>query len=239
MEAVDKFIDSLTNFNSANQTDKILWLIFYKLYIEKNKCVAKEDIKVLMENCWLGVKNFDQLWFFLVKNGKIIKKGDCFVLNREIYKSMESLYSPRVSLNSTIKKLKKTAKDGVVIIPTEVLKKLDKDIAKHCIELNDNLQAENWIASMLLMRKILPLAIIRKFQKDKNESSVKDSSGEYLACEKLLEKVQTLVQPRIYKELKEIKFLYDGVQHFFVFTPHKTDISPASIRLRVFLEELF
>jgi len=127
----------------------------------------------------------------------------------------------------------------IVIVPKTVLELLDADIVKHCDELNDNLRAENWISSMLLMRKILPLAIIRKFQKDKRKSEVVDSSGEYLSTEKLLTRVQDLIQPRIYNELKQFKFLYDGIQHFFNFIPQDTDISPATIRLRVFLEDLF
>jgi len=92
---------------------------------------------------------------------------------------------------------------------------------------------------MLLMRKTLPLAIIRKFQKDNKEKNIKYSNGEYLNSEKLLEKSQNLVEPRIYKEIKEIKFLYDSIQHIFTFFPGRTDISPATIRLRVFLEDLF
>lgn len=235
------FIDSLKEFNDLDQITKIKWFVFYKLYIEKMNYVKKEDIKPLFSQCWIPEpKNFNPLWFYLVATKKIlIKQKDGFVLNRKEYRDLQIVYSSSLPQSKTKKRLKKLSKGNVVIMPTRVLKLLSKDLAQHCNELNENLEAENWISSMLLMRKILPLAIIRKFQKDNKERNIKHSNGEYFNSEKLLEKSQNLVEPRIYKEIKEIKFLYDSIQHIFTFSPTETDISPATMRLRVFLEDLF
>jgi len=235
------FINSLKGFDDFDHIIKIIWFVFYKLYIEKVNYVKKEDIRPLFSQCWIDEpQNFNQLWFYLIAKKKIlIKQKDGFVLARKVYQDYQILYSSLLPQSKTKKRLKKLSKGNIVIIPTTVLKLLTKDLVQHCNELNENLEAENWISSMLLMRKTLPLAIIRKFQKDNKEKNIKYSNGEYLNSEKLLEKSQNLVEPRIYKEIKEIKFLYDSIQHIFNFFPGRTDISPATIRLRVFLEDLF
>jgi len=238
--SLNRFIDSIKDFDNLNQIVQIQWLVFYKLFIEKVEYVKKDQIKSLFSQCWVGEpKNFDQLWFYLTKKQILIKQKDGFVLNRTIYKSFRESYLSPSPVPKIEKKLKKISNGKIVPIPPTVLKLFPKDLIKHCDQLNDNLGAENWIASMLLMRKILPLAIIRKFQRDNKEAKIKSPKGEYFGSEKLLEKSQNLIPPRIYREIKEIKFLYDGIQHFFGFSPDEPDISPAMIRLRVFLEELF
>lgn len=235
------FVDSIEGFSDLKKIDQITWFVFYKLEIKKFKTVNKEDIKPLFSFAWLEEpQNFNRLWLYLYKRKKVlVKKEKGFVLNRGIYKKLQEVYLISSSTPRVRKKLKKISKGNIVIIPAQILKKFPKNIVQHCNELNDNLEAENWISSMLLMRKILPLSIIRKFQKDNREPELKDSNNEYFGSKKLLERAKNLIQSRTYKELKEIKFLFDSVQHNFAFLPRKTDISPASIRLRVFLEELF
>jgi len=238
--SLDRFIDSIKDFDNLDQIVQIQWLVFYKLFMEKVECVKKDQVRSLFAQCWVGEpKNFDQLWSYLTTRQILIKQKDGFVLNRTKYKNFQNLYSSPSPQLKIVKKLKKISNGKIVLIPQTVLKLFPKDLIKHCNQLNDNLGAENWIASMLLMRKILPLTIIRKFQKDDKEAKIKNSEGEYFGSEKLLEKSQNLIPPRIYREIKEIKFLYDGIQHFFDFFPDESDISPAMIRLRVFLEELF
>lgn len=238
---LNKFIDSVDGFSNFQKIEQIIWFVFFKIEIEKNNYVNKEDIKSLFTTAWITEpSNFNQLWDYLVKKKKILVKQDKgFVLNREKYKELKNFYSQLSTKSNTKKKLKKLDGGNIITIPSTVLKLLPKDVIQHCNELNDNIDAENWISSMLLMRKILPLAIIRKFQIDKKESSIKDSDNEYFGTEKLLKKSQNLVEPRIYKEIKEIKLLYDGVQHLFTFSPRKPDVSPAITRLRLFLEGLF
>lgn len=235
------FVDSIKGFPDLKKIDKIKWFVFFKIKIKKFKSVNKKDIKPLFSLAWFDEpKSFDQLWSYLHKKKKVlVKKGKGFVLSREIYKKLDQLYSESISKTKIRKKLEKIAQGRIIIIPPETLKKLPKDLTQHCNELNGNLEAENWISSMLLMRKILPLSIIRKFQKDNRETELKDSNNEYFGSKKLLEKAKEFIQPRTYKELKDIKFLFNGVQHIFTFRPRKTDISPASTRLRVFLEALF
>jgi len=238
---LNKFIDSIDGFSNFQKIEQIIWFVFFKIEIKKNNYVNKEDIKSLFATAWITEpKNFNQLWNYLVERKKIlVKQVKGFVLNREKYKELKNFYSQSSTKSSTKKKLKKLGKGNIIIIPLTVLKLLPKDVIQHCNELNDNIRAENWISSMLLMRKILPLAIIRKFQADKKESSIKSSNNEYFGTEKLLKKSHNLVEPRIYKEIKEIKLLYDGIQHLFTFSPGKSDVSPAITRLRVFLEGLF
>jgi len=235
------FVDSIKGFTDLKKTDQIIWFIFYKIELKKVKTVNKEDIKSLFSFAWLEEpKNFNQLWSYLYRTKKVlIIKDKGFVLNRKIYKELQKLYLSSISVPKSSRKLKKIGRGNIVVIPVNIFKKVGKNFIQHCNELNDNLKAENWISSMLLMRKILPLSIIRKFQKDNSEATLKDSNDEYFGSQKLLEKAKNLIQPRTYRELKEIKFLFDGVQHNFTFLPRESDISPASMRLRVFLEELF
>lgn len=235
------FVDSIEGFSDLKKIDQITWFIFYKIEIRKFNIINKEDIKPLFSLAWLEEpKNFNRFWLYLHRTKKVlVKRGKGFVLNRKVYKELQKLYLASLPTPRIRKKLKKIDKGNIVIIPAQILKKFPKDLSRHCNELNDNLKAENWISSMLLMRKILPLSIIRKFQKDNREAELKNANNEYFGSKKLLEKAKDLIQPRTYKELKEIKFLFDSVQHNFAFLPRKTDISTASIRLRVFLEELF
>lgn len=238
---LNNFIDSIKGFADLKKIDQIKWFVFYKIELKKYKIIDKEDIKPLFSSVWLEEpQNFNQLWSYLNKKKKVlIKKDKGFVLNRKVYENLQKSYSLLSGKSIPKKKLKRIDKNSIVTIPIEVIKLLPKDLVSHCEELNENLIAENWISSMLLMRKILPLSIIRKFQKDNKENEVKDSDGEYFASKKLLEETKNLVQPRTRRELKDVKFLFDSVQHIFTFHPRKPDISPCSMRLRVFLEELF
>lgn len=235
------FVDSIRGFADLKKIDQITWFVFYKFEKEKSQTVDKEDIRPLFSLAWLEEpKNLNGLWSYLHGTKKVlVRKDKGFVLNREVYKRLQKSYLTSLPTPKVRKELKRVGKGNIVKIPAQISKKFPKDLVRHCNELNDNLDAENWISSMLLMRKILPLSIIRKFQKDNKEANLKDSNNEYFGSKKLLEKAKNLVQPRTFKELGEIRFLFDSIQHNFKFLPRKTDISPASIRLRVFLEELF
>lgn len=128
---------------------------------------------------------------------------------------------------------------GVPIFPQSLLPKLPKDIRKICEELNENLiNKRNW-ASILLLRKLLPLAIVRKFQSLNQENEIL-MEGDWLDTKALLGKIeQHLKEKRVYKEILNYKILTDSSQHSYAFSPDSSDAEGIAIKLRVFLEQLF
>ena len=128
-----------------------------------------------------------------------------------------------------------------VIFPDSLIKTKDfpKDIAQVCEEFNFSFSSNKPLASMLLLRRLLPLAIVRKFQILNKEDDIKQN-GDYLDTKALLGKIEVyLKEKRAYTEIINYKLLVDSSQHSYTFVPTITDVSGASIKLRLFLEDIF
>lgn len=126
-----------------------------------------------------------------------------------------------------------------IIFPSKLIKKLPEDLQNLCQEFNFNYNHGKPNASILLLRRILPLSIVRKFQKLNRESEI-IKNGEYLQTKALLGKIENLLSNRrIHKEIKNYKFLFDSSQHSYTLNIQMTDTQGAAIKLRVFLEDLF
>jgi hypothetical protein len=92
---------------------------------------------------------------------------------------------------------------------------------------------------MLLLRRLLPLAIVRKFQKLEKEFEIKENN-EFISTSKLLEKIKDIFkEKRIYKGIKNYKLLLDLSQHSYDIFPEIEDIEGAAIKLRALLDDLF
>ncbi len=126
-----------------------------------------------------------------------------------------------------------------IIFPSELINKLPNDLKILCQEFNFNYSHGKPSAGILLLRRILPLSIVRKFQKlDREPEIIKD--GEYLETKALLGKAEGLLSnKRIYKEIINYKFLVDSSQHSYKLKIQMTDAEGAAIKLRIFLEDLF
>lgn len=125
------------------------------------------------------------------------------------------------------------------VFPQELIQKLPSDIGVLCSEFNFNFGYEKRFASMLLLRRLLPLSIVRKFQILDKEPEIKNQ-GEYLETKALLGKVEKhLAEKRTYKEILNYKLLVDSTQHSYTFTPQISDVESTAIKMRVFLEDLF
>ncbi len=133
-----------------------------------------------------------------------------------------------------------TWKDTDIIFPEELIIRLPQDVKLLADEFNSNFSNNRSNASMLILRRILPLSIVRKFQKDGRESEIKDRNGEYLAAKELLGKAENLMsQKRTYKELMTYKMLTDGVQHSYTLNIQMSDAKGAGVAVRIFLDDIF
>ena len=93
---------------------------------------------------------------------------------------------------------------------------------------------------MLILRLLVPRAIVRKFQKLDKEREIKKQNGEYLEPEALLNKAENLIaNKRCVRELRNYKFLMDTAQHSYTVNIGFEDVEGAGIKVRVFLDELF
>jgi hypothetical protein len=127
-----------------------------------------------------------------------------------------------------------------IIFPDELIKKLPADLKILADDFNFNFSNSRPIASVLILRRMLPLSIVRRFQKDNKEAEIKDAQGEYLEPKSLLGKIQILLsQERIYRELISYKQLTDGAQHLYTLNIQTSDVRGAGIALRVFLDDIF
>jgi len=126
-----------------------------------------------------------------------------------------------------------------ILFPDSLIKFLPKDVGEVCKEFNFSFSYNKPIGSMLLLRRLLPLSIVRKFQKLGKEQDIKQN-GDYLDTKALLGKVQThLKEKRVYDEIVAYKLFVDSSHHSYTFAPVITDVEGAALKLRVFLEDLF
>jgi len=127
-----------------------------------------------------------------------------------------------------------------LIFPKELIKKLPKDLKILCDDFNFNFGNNRPIASMLVLRRLLPLSIVRKFQQKGRESKIKDKNGEYFETKKLLGKIEKLLSDkRVYRELINYKILIDSAQHSYSVNIQLSDVEGAAIKIRAFLDEIF
>jgi hypothetical protein len=126
-----------------------------------------------------------------------------------------------------------------MIFPPVLMGKLPSDVQKICEEFNFNFSRGYLWASMLLLRRLLPLSVVRKFQKLGREVNIKNGD-DYLETKNLLGKAEPcLKEKRVYKELLNYKILTDSSQHSYTFSPELSDVQGAAIKIRVLLEDLF
>lgn len=126
-----------------------------------------------------------------------------------------------------------------VIFPDELISKLPQDVKLLIDDFNFNFTHSRPKTCLLILRRILPLSIVRRYQKDNNELEIKGSGGEYLDTKALLGKAQNLLsQNRIYTDLISYKILTDGAQHSYTLNAQITDARGAAIVTRVFLDDI-
>lgn len=103
-----------------------------------------------------------------------------------------------------------------IIFPEELIAKLPQDVKLLADDFNFNFSNQRPKTCMLILRRILPLSIVRRYQKDSKENEIKDADGEYFEAKALLGKAQSLLsQSRIYTDLASYKTLTDGAQHSY------------------------
>jgi len=130
---------------------------------------------------------------------------------------------------------------SVNIFPEEILPQLPNEVRMLIKDFNFNYSYNQATACMLLLRKILPLSIVKKFELDGIEQKIK-KNGEYVGTKSLIEQANSLiptVTPRTYRSLSASKILLDASQHSYTFNPHNSDVKETATTLRLFLEELF
>ena len=126
------------------------------------------------------------------------------------------------------------------IFPDKLIEKLPKDLKILADDFNFNFINQRPITGMLILRRMLPLAIVRKFQSLGREAEIKNKNGDYLDTKMLLGKVESLLKnKRIYKEIKNYKILIDSAQHSYAINIQMEDTGGAAIKLRVFLDDIF
>jgi len=126
------------------------------------------------------------------------------------------------------------------IFPKELIEKLPKDLKILADDFNFDFENGRPVAGMLILRRMLPLSIVRKFQTLDRENEIKNEDGDYLDTKALLGKIEGLLSnKRIYRELINYKILIDSSQHSYTLNIQPDDAEGAAIKLRVFLEDIF
>lgn len=129
--------------------------------------------------------------------------------------------------------------EGNIIFGNDLIEKLPSDISDLCNEFNFNFKNKKPNAGMLLLRKILPLSIVRKFQQMNKEEEVK-IGDDYFDTKALLGKLEGyLHEKRIYNEINNYKVLVDSSQHSYTVKIDMNDTEGAAIKIRILLQDIF
>jgi hypothetical protein len=129
---------------------------------------------------------------------------------------------------------------GGSAIPFNLTEQVPRDIQELSEELNKSSKNNLRYACMNLIKEIIALSIIRKFQKEKIETELRNpSNNEYYNLAGLLNKSQKFIEPKLYAELLAIKFINNPVQNDFDSTISNIEIDYAIPRLRLLINNLF
>lgn len=130
--------------------------------------------------------------------------------------------------------------EGSVIFPSELILRLPSDVARLCEELNFVHKNQKPYAGILLLRRILPLAIVRKFQQLDRECEIQNAHGEHFDTGALLRALENVLNnPRVYSEIISYKLLVDLSQHSYSLNIYMSDTESAAVKTRVLLGHLF
>lgn len=201
----------------------------------------KNQLNALKRKSYLTDKNKEKIYKLehLIWPLEALTKEESYVLGK--YAKMGPLEFPGEGNEAGVE-LKTVFTDIVptIIFPEILIAKVPNDIAILCREFNFNFEHHNSHSCMLLLRRVLPLAIVRKFQKINREADVKKVDGEYHGTEILLGKVEAILKDRrVYREVKNYKSLLDGSQHSFSLNLDFTDTQGAGIAIRLLLDDMY
>jgi len=145
-----------------------------------------------------------------------------------------------IEIDQEQEKIENNKPESKIIFPDELIKKLPKDLKILADDFNFNFGSGRSVTGMLILRRMLPLSIVRKFQKLNREQEIKDINGNYFDTKVLLGKSESLLSDkRVYNELANYKILIDSSQHSYVLNVQMPDTEGAAIKLRIFIENIF
>ncbi len=198
----------------------------------------KQEASDIKRKKYLTVKNqrrldeleylFEPLEILMVAQGSVFLK----------YSSKGPLIFPGEN-NQEERIVTTVTNDNTTLFPIDLVNLLPNDVKVICEEFNFNKKNNKHISCILLLRRLLPLAIVRKFQQINKEGEIK-RDGEYLETRALLGKAKLLFSTKkIYDVIIDYKLLIDSSQHIFTFTISPQDIPGPAIAIRVMLGDLF
>jgi len=198
----------------------------------------QEELQKLQGKKLITDKNKERIYKLknLIWPLEALSKTQTFVVGR--YANKGPLVFPG---EEKTKKVEIKIEDGKGIIFSQALmSKIPSDLATLCEEFNFNYKNKKPNAGILLLRRILPLAIVRKFQLLNKEADIKGPNNDFLDTKGLLGKVEGyLGNKRIYKEIEGYKLLIDSSQHSYSLSIDLIDTEGAAIKIRVMLDDLF
>lgn len=133
----------------------------------------------------------------------------------------------------------KKVEQSDLVFPKEVISNLHQDVGELCQEFNFSYVNKKKYSCMLILRRLIPLAIVRKFQQENKEENIKNGD-DYLNTKALLGKLNELLsEKKALKEVLRYKILTDSAQHSYIFKPEMTDIKGAALAIRLLLGNIF
>jgi hypothetical protein len=126
------------------------------------------------------------------------------------------------------------------LIPSELIAAIPEEMGVLCSEFNFNYEHGNPNACILLLRKLLPLLLVRKFQRLNREAEIRDTKNELLDTQGLMGKAEGLMSsPRVYRSVMDYKLLIDSSQHIYTVRISIDEVPGPATAIRILLEDLF
>lgn len=200
----------------------------------------KSQLSALKRKQYLTDDNRDKIYKLehFIWPLEALLKEQSYVLGK--YSKLGPLDLPSEETKPAESKIEITDVMPTAIFPQTLIDKVPKDVAILCLEFNFNFIHHNPHSCMLLLRRMLPLSIVRKFQSLNRDNDLRDKNGEYFGTEKLLGICEAVLKDkRIYKEVMNYKSLFDSSQHSFSLNLDITDTQGAGIVIRKFLDDIF
>lgn len=173
---------------------------------------------------------------FIIYLGEVASGDGCWAKRRKIISEECRLFLDYLEFG-----IIENFQVGSVIFSDNLILKVPSDIKILCQEFNFNYSNAKWNSSMLLLRRILPLSIVRKFQQLGEEDEIRDKiNGDFVETKKLLNKIETkLKDRRAYNDLSAQKQIIDASQHSYTLKVDESDVKNSANSIRILLDDIF
>lgn len=237
MSNINDFTKRISEFDALSSSEKIDYIVYFLLIVEKKSEVKSSDIKKCFDELhavpYSNIPSYLSKFSKRGKEQKFLKKGTAGYLLERKRKEEIDLITKNIP----------APKPSDDLFPMVLLDNTRGYILRSAEQASVCYDTGMYDASLVMVRKLLETLIIECFERYGIESNIKGSDGHYFFLSELIGKFLTQtgkwsVSRNTSQSLPKIKSLGDLSAHNRRFNAKKSDIDKVKDDLRIVIEDL-